>query len=192
VRLPAPHPRPRRRSAFDPAYVGRLSGLAVGPSGCGASSWTWASSSTAGGSGRRLGGATWRARPISSRRWPGSPAMALCPPSPFPGAQSGRRRPHPAPSAHPHRATGPGGGRLSEAVTWSFIARATAALFGGGDARLVLENPIAADLDTMRPSIFRASSRRSVATSGAASSTAPCSRSVRCSPATIRPISAPS
>jgi phenylalanyl-tRNA synthetase beta chain len=41
-----------------------------------------------------------------------------------------------------------------EAVTWSFIARTTAALFGGGDQALVLENPIAAELDCMRPSIL--------------------------------------
>jgi len=39
-----------------------------------------------------------------------------------------------------------------EAVTWSFTSRATATLFGGGDERLVLDNPIAADLDCMRPS----------------------------------------
>ena len=40
----------------------------------------------------------------------------------------------------------------AEAVTWSFTKQSTAALFGGGDERLVLENPIAADLDCMRPS----------------------------------------
>lgn len=40
----------------------------------------------------------------------------------------------------------------AEAVTWSFTKQSTAALFGGGDDRLVLENPIAADLDCMRPS----------------------------------------
>lgn len=40
----------------------------------------------------------------------------------------------------------------SEAVTWSFCARDVAALFGGGDERLVLDNPIASDLDCMRPS----------------------------------------
>ncbi len=39
-----------------------------------------------------------------------------------------------------------------EAVTWSFCARAHAALFGGGADALVLSNPIAADLDCMRPS----------------------------------------
>ena len=42
----------------------------------------------------------------------------------------------------------------SEAVTWSFTARATAELFGGGQAELVLDNPIAAELDCMRPSIL--------------------------------------
>jgi len=40
----------------------------------------------------------------------------------------------------------------AEAVTWSFTKQSTAVLFGGGDERLVLENPIAADLDCMRPS----------------------------------------
>lgn len=38
-----------------------------------------------------------------------------------------------------------------EAVTWSFVARDTARLFGGGDERLVVDNPIASDLDCMRP-----------------------------------------
>ena len=40
----------------------------------------------------------------------------------------------------------------AEAVTWSFIKQSTAALFGGGDDSLRVENPIAADLDCMRPS----------------------------------------
>ena len=40
----------------------------------------------------------------------------------------------------------------AEAVTWSFMRRDWAELFGGGDERLVLTNPIAADLSTMRPS----------------------------------------
>ncbi len=42
----------------------------------------------------------------------------------------------------------------NEAVTWSFTAQKTAALFGGGADELVLANPIAADLDCMRPSIL--------------------------------------
>jgi phenylalanyl-tRNA synthetase beta chain len=43
---------------------------------------------------------------------------------------------------------------LVEAVTWSFIAKSEAELFGGGDERLALANPIAADLSDMRPSLL--------------------------------------
>jgi len=43
---------------------------------------------------------------------------------------------------------------FSEAITWSFLKRETAVLFGGGAEALVLANPIAADLNTMRPSIL--------------------------------------
>ena len=42
----------------------------------------------------------------------------------------------------------------AEAVTWSFTARKTAALFGGGQDAVRLSNPIAAELDCMRPSIL--------------------------------------
>jgi phenylalanyl-tRNA synthetase beta chain len=42
----------------------------------------------------------------------------------------------------------------AEAVTWSFMRTAWAKLFGGGEANLVLTNPIASDLDCMRPSIL--------------------------------------
>jgi phenylalanyl-tRNA synthetase beta chain len=43
---------------------------------------------------------------------------------------------------------------LLEAVTWSFMPSDLADLFGGGDAGLRLANPIASDLDTMRPSVL--------------------------------------
>lgn len=39
-----------------------------------------------------------------------------------------------------------------EAVTWSFVSRAHAALFGGGSEALVVDNPISSELDCMRPS----------------------------------------
>ncbi|MGZ8309565.1 MAG: phenylalanine--tRNA ligase subunit beta [Rhodoplanes sp.] len=42
---------------------------------------------------------------------------------------------------------------LVEAVTWSFVARKEAELFGGGDTALALANPIAAELSDMRPSL---------------------------------------
>jgi phenylalanyl-tRNA synthetase beta chain len=43
---------------------------------------------------------------------------------------------------------------LVEAVTWSFISRAQAELFGGGAPELSLANPIAAELSDMRPSLL--------------------------------------
>jgi len=43
---------------------------------------------------------------------------------------------------------------FNETVNFSFIPRARAALFGGGDDARQLQNPIAADLDAMRPSVL--------------------------------------
>src|SRR5207237_3308356 len=43
---------------------------------------------------------------------------------------------------------------MVEAVTWSFISKAQAELFGGGNAELALANPIAADMSDMRPSLL--------------------------------------
>jgi phenylalanyl-tRNA synthetase beta chain len=43
---------------------------------------------------------------------------------------------------------------LVEAVTWSFVSKPQAELFGGGKPELALANPIAADLSDMRPSLI--------------------------------------
>jgi len=43
---------------------------------------------------------------------------------------------------------------LVEAVTWSFVSKREAELFGGGGAALALANPIAAELSDMRPSLI--------------------------------------
>ncbi|MCF8476616.1 MAG: phenylalanine--tRNA ligase subunit beta [Pseudolabrys sp.] len=43
---------------------------------------------------------------------------------------------------------------LTEAVTWSFVSKREAGLFGGGKAELALANPIAAELSDMRPSLL--------------------------------------
>lgn len=43
---------------------------------------------------------------------------------------------------------------MLEAVTWSFIPKAEAELFGGGSPQLALANPIAADMSDMRPSLL--------------------------------------
>src|SRR5262249_13593861 len=43
---------------------------------------------------------------------------------------------------------------MVEAVTWSFIAKPQAELFGGGQAALALAHPIASDPSHMRPSLI--------------------------------------
>ena len=43
---------------------------------------------------------------------------------------------------------------FNETVSFSFIARGQAALFGGGDEARQLSNPIASDLDALRPSLL--------------------------------------
>src|SRR5262249_60534896 len=43
---------------------------------------------------------------------------------------------------------------MLEAVTWSFLAKRQAELFGGGEPELALANPIASDLSDMRPSLI--------------------------------------
>ncbi len=43
---------------------------------------------------------------------------------------------------------------LVEAITWSFIGKAEARLFGGGHPSLALANPIASDLSDMRPTLL--------------------------------------
>ncbi len=43
---------------------------------------------------------------------------------------------------------------LVEAVTWSFIARSTARVFGGGQDALELANPISSEMSSMRPSLL--------------------------------------
>jgi len=43
---------------------------------------------------------------------------------------------------------------MIEAVTWSFVSKPAAELFGGGTSELVLANPIASDLSDMRPSLL--------------------------------------
>ncbi len=43
---------------------------------------------------------------------------------------------------------------LNEAMTWSFLPKAQAELFGGGQAELALANPISSELSDMRPSLL--------------------------------------
>ena len=43
---------------------------------------------------------------------------------------------------------------MTEAITWSFISRATAGAFGGGQDALELANPISSEMSWMRPSLL--------------------------------------
>lgn len=43
---------------------------------------------------------------------------------------------------------------LNEAVTWSFVSKSQAELFGGGQRELELANPISSELSDMRPSLI--------------------------------------
>ena len=141
---------------FDPAYVKRLSGLEL-------------SDDRIGGILGQLGflitaGAPWTVTPPSWRRDVDGPADLVeevariegfdaLPDTPLPvlaQAAKGVLNPRQARVRLARRALAAMG--YAEAVTWSFTSQSIAAMFGGGDARLVLENPIASDLDCMRPS----------------------------------------
>ncbi|HEX8232425.1 MAG TPA: phenylalanine--tRNA ligase subunit beta [Caulobacteraceae bacterium] len=152
-------PERREPIAFDPAYVHRLAGLSIGREGALEIL-------------RNLGfeeqdhhGAEVLLRPPSWRRdvegkadlveevarIAGYPAIPSTPLPDTPYRPGGVLTPQQARARAARRALAAWGWR--EAVTWSFTSKATAELFGGGKAELVLANPIAADLDCMRPSI---------------------------------------
>jgi phenylalanyl-tRNA synthetase beta chain len=144
--------------AFDPAYVQRLSGLSL-------SDDRIAEILAALGFGLTRG-TPWSVTPPSWRRDVEGPADLVeevariegfdaLPDTPLPAqprAAKGVLNPRQARVRLARRALAASG--YAEAVTWSFTRQAIAAMFGGGDDRLVLENPIASDLDCMRPSVL--------------------------------------
>jgi phenylalanyl-tRNA synthetase beta chain len=145
--------------AFDPAYVERLSGLAIG------AERTLDILTRLGfeisGSGSRLSvqPPSWR-RDVEGKadlveevaRIAGYDVLPATPLPELPRAVGGVLPTRQARVRAGRRALAALG--YAEAVTWSFTARETAALFGGGAPALVLANPIAAELDCMRPSIL--------------------------------------
>ena len=138
---------------FDPAYVRRLSGLDVAPER------TRAILTALGFTvdGRRVQPPSWR-RDVEGKadlveeiaRIVGYGALPDDPLPDMPRAVGGVLTARQARIRLGRRALAAAG--YQETIGWSFTARHTARLFGGGDARLVLENPIAAELDCMRPS----------------------------------------
>ena len=140
---------------FDPAYVTRLSGLDVS---------TERSLEILQRLGfRRQGGQvippSWR-RDVEGKadlveevtRIVGYDALPSDPLPAMPRPIGGVLTPRQARIRNARRALAAAG--YQETITWSFTARRIAALFGGGAGALVLENPIAADLDCMRPSVL--------------------------------------
>ena len=115
------------------------------------------------------------------------------PPTPFPRGENARKpvlTPIQLRTRKAKRALAARG--MVEAVTWSFVSKREAELFGGGKPELALANPIAADLSDMRPSLVPGPDHGGAdAMPIAASPTSRCSRSGRFSKATGRKINSP-
>jgi phenylalanyl-tRNA synthetase beta chain len=153
VTLAGTPPGPREAFDFDPAYVHRLSGLDVGEDRV----RTILSALGFAFEGRKVQPPSWR-RDVDGKadlveevaRIEGYGAL---PSEPLPEMErpvGGVLTVRQNRLRTARRALAAAG--YEETIGWSFIARKNAELFGGGDARLVLQNPIAADLDCMRPS----------------------------------------
>ena len=152
-------PAPIAPVAFDPAYVEKLSGLAI-PTVRSLEILTALGFEISGaGSTLTVQPPTWR-RDVDGKadlveevaRIAGYGALPATPLPELPRAIGGVLSPRQSRARAARRSLAALG--YAEAVTWSFTARKTAELFGGGGDRLVLANPIAADLDCMRPSIL--------------------------------------
>ena len=148
---------------FDPAQVKRLSGLDLPNDRIGTILGQLGFLVTAGEASPQL---TWTVTPPSWRRDVDGPAdlveevariegFAALPSTPLPhlGAPSkGVLNARQSRVRIARRALAAMG--YAEAVTWSFTSQKIAGLFGGGSERLLVENPIASDLDCMRPSVL--------------------------------------
>ncbi|MBS0295062.1 MAG: phenylalanine--tRNA ligase subunit beta [Proteobacteria bacterium] len=157
VTLAGKAPEPPAAFDFDPQYVHQLSGLSIGREGV-------LEVLTRLGFEIRGSGAKVRVQPPSWRRDVEGKADLVeevarivgfdaLPSTPLPGTTaraSGVLNPLQVRVRAARRALAAAG--FKEAVTWSFIPREHAERFGGGAEALVLENPIAAELNCMRPS----------------------------------------
>jgi len=150
-------PERRPAVAFDPAYVHRLAGLSVPREGV-------LEILTRLGFEIEGSGVTLTVMPPSWRRDVDGPAdlveevtrivgFSALPSTPLPTAPpkpGGVLTPRQARARTARRALAAAG--YAETVGWSFTSSKAAGLFGGGQPALVLANPIAAELDCMRPS----------------------------------------
>jgi phenylalanyl-tRNA synthetase beta chain len=152
-------PPPPAAVNFDPSYVQRLSGLSLPEERI-------AAILSALGFELDRSAASWRVTPPTWRRDVEGPADLIeevariagydaLPATPLPEVpyrSQGVLSPRQARVRAARRALAAAG--YAEAVTWSFLKPEVAALFGGGQPELTLQNPIAADLAAMRPSIL--------------------------------------
>jgi len=159
VQVAGQAPAPPMPFAFDPAYVHRLSGLSIGREGVLEILTKLGFKIEGHGTQVTVTPPTWRrdvegkadlveevARIAGYDKLPSTPLPEV--PYPTGGVLTTRQ----ARARAARRALAAMG--FQEAVTWSFTARKAAELFGGGQDALVLSNPIAAELDCMRPSIL--------------------------------------
>ncbi len=159
VRVAGQVPAPPAPVAFDPAYVKKLSGLELETAQIAAILQSLGFTCDMDGADWTVQPPTWR-RDVDGKadlveevaRIAGYGALPSTPLPEVPRAVGGVLSPRQARARAGRRALAALG--WSEAVTWSFTARKNAQLFGGGQDALVLANPIAADLDCMRPSIL--------------------------------------
>ena len=152
-------PTPPAAITFDPAYVQKLSGLTLPTERTKEILTTLGFTLSGADTNLTVQPPTWR-RDVGGKadlveevaRIAGYDALPATPLPELPRAVGGVLSPRQSRARTARRALAALG--WAEAVTWSFTARATAALFGGGQPNLVLANPIAAELDCMRPSIL--------------------------------------
>ncbi len=150
---------PERPAAFDfdPAYVHQLSGLSIGREGVLEILTRLGFEITGSGVHVRVQPPSWR-RDVEGKadlveevaRIAGFDALPSTPLPNTTAKASGVLNPLQVRVRAARRALAAAG--FKEAVTWSFIPREHAEHFGGGAEALVLENPIAAELNCMRPS----------------------------------------
>jgi phenylalanyl-tRNA synthetase beta chain len=144
---------------FDPAYVQRLSGLVVPPEKTRAVLEALGFEIAEEETGWRVFPPSWR-RDVHGQadlveevaRIVGFSALPVTPLPPMEPRSGGVLTPRQARARAARRTLAASG--YAETIGWSFVSQAAAALFGGGDPRLVLANPIASELDCMRPSVL--------------------------------------
>ena len=159
VTLAGAAPAPPRPVAFDPSYVTKLSGLLIAPERTLEILTVLGFAITGEAAPLSVQPPTWRrdvegkadlveevARIAGYGALPATPLPEIG--RPIGGVLSTRQ----ARARTARRALAAMG--YAEAVTWSFMSRQVAEIFGGGQPSLVLANPIAAELDCMRPSIL--------------------------------------